>query len=367
MTALGLPDFGPVQQNVSFNDSTGVNPRASTPSPGTSSVSVATGRIFGAWVDLREGDSFGPGRTVGWGFDTCRVVPARGGQRLPDAGTVPRRTPTWSTSTGPRPRARRTPSSTSPIETVAVPVADPARAGRAVRRRPPLTPGWRTSHALPSPQGGAWCWAPAVRWVTGADAALLPRRGAPLTRTELDLTVDPGSRRVAYDWDARGTWSYNAAAHTAVDAAETAEGRRAAWAVNVDGRRPSWCEVARQHRLTLVHVSTDYVFDGTRELHDEDEPMSPLGVYGQSKAAGDALVSTLPRHFIIRTSWVVGDGKNFIATMASLADREVSPSVIDDQRGRLSFAEDLARAAVHLTTLRGARRAPTTSPVPGIR
>ena len=99
-----------------------------------------------------------------------------------------------------------------------------------------------------------------------------------------------------------------------------------------------------------MHFSTDYVFDGTREVHDEDEPFSPLGVYGQSKAAGDALVATVPRHYVLRTSWVVGDGSNFIATMASLADRGISPSVIDDQVGRLSFADDLARAATHLVS-----------------
>ncbi len=74
--------------------------------------------------------------------------------------------------------------------------------------------------------------------------------------------------------------------------------------------------IARRHRLTLVHFSTDYVFDGTRESYDENAPVAPLGVYGQSKAAGDALVSSLPEHVIVRTSWVVGEGSNFLATMA---------------------------------------------------
>ena len=83
----------------------------------------------------------------------------------------------------------------------------------------------------------------------------------------------------------------NAAAYTAVDAAETAEGRRAAWAVNVEGVG-ALVEAAREHRTTLVHVSSDYVFDGTASSHHEDEPFSPLGVYGQTKAAGDALVQT---------------------------------------------------------------------------
>ncbi len=108
-----------------------------------------------------------------------------------------------------------------------------------------------------------------------------------------------------------------------------------------------------------MHVSTDYVFDGTAEVHTEDEPFSPLGVYGQTKAAGDALVATLSRHWIVRTSWVIGDGNNFVRTMASLADKGVSPSVVGDQYGRLTFTTDLAAGIVHLITT-DAPAAPTT-------
>jgi dTDP-4-dehydrorhamnose 3,5-epimerase len=83
-------------------------------------------------------------------------------------------------------------------------------------------------------------------------------------------------------------------------------------------------------------------------VHREDEPLSPLGVYGQTKAAGDALVSTVPRHYVVRTSWVIGDGRNFVATMRSLAERGVDPAVVDDQVGRLSFAPDIAAGIAHL-------------------
>ena len=108
-------------------------------------------------------------------------------------------------------------------------------------------------------------------------------------------------------------------------------------------------EAAREHRSTLVHISSDYVFDGTRSSHPEDEPFSPLGVYGQTKAAGGrAGRTTLPRHYILRTSWVIGDGHNFVRTMAALADRGVRPGVVDDQYGRLTFTTDLARAIDHL-------------------
>jgi dTDP-4-dehydrorhamnose reductase len=139
----------------------------------------------------------------------------------------------------------------------------------------------------------------------------------------------------------------NAAAYTAVDAAETPEGRRAAWAVNVAGVA-ALVRAAREHRCTLVHISSDYVFDGTAREHDEDEPVAPLGVYGQTKAAGDALVATLPQHYLLRTSWVVGDGRNFVSTMAGLADRGVQPRVVDDQEGRLTFTSEIVRALDHL-------------------
>ena len=100
----------------------------------------------------------------------------------------------------------------------------------------------------------------------------------------------------------------------------------------------------------MVHISSDYVFDGTAEVHFEDEPPSPLGVYGQTKAAGEALVSTLAKHWIVRTSWAVGAGDNFVRTMARLADTGVYPSVVDDQRVRLTFAPNLAAAIIHLVT-----------------
>jgi dTDP-4-dehydrorhamnose 3,5-epimerase len=106
--------------------------------------------------------------------------------------------------------------------------------------------------------------------------------------------------------------------------------------------------VATEHRLTLVHYSTDYVFDGTRTEHTEDEPVSPLGVYGQTKAAGDLAVATTPRHYLVRTSWVIGEGRNFVRTMRDLAERGVSPTVVDDQVGRLTFTSELARATRHL-------------------
>ena len=164
-------------------------------------------------------------------------------------------------------------------------------------------------------------------------------------RAEFDITaIDLGSARRWSDYDI----IINAAAYTAVDAAETADGRAAAWSVNVAGVA-SLARQATTHGLALLHISSDYVFDGSSEQpYREGDPMAPLGVYGQTKAASDQIVASVPRHYIVRTSWVIGDGRNFVRTMLSLADRGINPAVVDDQRGRLSFTSELAGAIRHL-------------------
>jgi dTDP-4-dehydrorhamnose 3,5-epimerase len=125
-----------------------------------------------------------------------------------------------------------------------------------------------------------------------------------------------------------------------------------AWTANVTGVA-ALARVAAQNGVTLVHISSDYVFDGTLDRpYREDDSVCPLGVYGQTKAAGDAAVATAPRHYIVRTSWVIGEGKNFVRTMASLAERGIDPRVVDDQIGRLTFTDDLARGIVHLVRSR---------------
>jgi len=141
----------------------------------------------------------------------------------------------------------------------------------------------------------------------------------------------------------------NAAAYTNVDGAETPEGRHAAWSVNADAVA-NLVAVAAQHDMILVHLSTDYVFDGTLDNHKEDEGFAPLSVYGSTKAAGDIIVSLAPKFYIIRTSWVIGEGKNFVRTMMDLAGRGISPTVVNDQIGRLTFTSTLVNAIEHLST-----------------
>ena len=140
----------------------------------------------------------------------------------------------------------------------------------------------------------------------------------------------------------------NAAAFTAVDAAESAEGSALARQINTEAVS-ILASKAMESGAVLVHFSTDYVFDGTSSKpYTELDEFAPLGVYAQTKAGGDLAVSDLPRHYILRTSWVIGDGNNFVRTMASLAERGIEPSVVDDQIGRLTFTQDLAQAIQHL-------------------
>jgi len=161
---------------------------------------------------------------------------------------------------------------------------------------------------------------------------------------ELDITNKESVE--SFDWS-NIEILINAAAYTNVDGAETTEGRQSAWAVNADAVA-NLVAVAAQHDMTLVHVSTDYVFDGTEEMHTEDETFAPLSVYGASKAAGDIAVSLAPKFYILRTSWVIGEGKNFVQTMIGLAEKGISPTVVHDQIGRLTFTSELVRAIHHL-------------------
>ena len=141
----------------------------------------------------------------------------------------------------------------------------------------------------------------------------------------------------------------NAAGYTAVDQAESEP--ELAFAVNRDGPAylASACEKAG---IPLVHISTDYVFDGQKQgSYLETDPVSPLGVYGKSKAAGEVAVREhLPEHVIIRTSWVYGiRGHNFVKTMLRLGREREVIQVVADQYGCPTYAADLAEAILKIS------------------
>ncbi|MGV3102498.1 dTDP-4-dehydrorhamnose reductase [Rothia sp. 32237D007AR] len=345
MVAAGLPDFSPVQNNISFNASAGTT-RGIHAEPWDKYVSVATGRIFGAWVDLRAGESFGKTVTVELGPDTAVFVPRGVGnsfQTLEDNTAY-----TYLVNDHWSADAQGEYSFLNLAdETVAIdwPIAlEQAELSDKDKNHP------RLAEVEPL--------APAPLLVVGANGQLgrelvkqLDASGTPylaVTRAELDL-AHPDSWASAYRWRSlRGI--INAAAYTAVDQAETPQGRAEAWAANATGVA-ALAQVADEAGIPLVHVSTDYVFDGSLPLgeeYTEDAPVAPLGVYGQSKTAGEMAVRSVRRHYVVRTSWVMGDGKNFIEIMKSLAERGVNPTVVSDQYGRPTFTEDLAGAILHL-------------------
>jgi dTDP-4-dehydrorhamnose reductase len=146
----------------------------------------------------------------------------------------------------------------------------------------------------------------------------------------------------------------NTAAYTAVDKAETTEGRIAAWRVNAVGVA-NLVSAVRDHDLTVVHISSEYVFDGRAPGPIPEEALfSPLSVYGASKAAGDIAAALCSSYYIVRTTWMIGDGANFVRTMLNLAAQGATPTVVADQVGRPTFAGDLADGIIALTTSRAA-------------
>lgn len=337
MTALGLPDFGPVQNNMSFNDARGTT-RGIHAEPWDKLVSVAQGRVFGAWVDLREGDSFGATFSIELDESVAVFVPRGVGnsyQTLTDNVTYSYLVNDhWSAGATDEYSYLNLADETAAIAWP-IPLSD-AEISEKDLAHPRLADARPVAARKTLILGASGQLGRALQQEF-PDAVALDRDG-------LDLTDEQAVQ--TWPWREYGL-VLNAAAYTAVDAAETPEGRRAAWAANAVA--PALlARLSLEHRFTLVHVSSDYVFDGTDEVSDETSPLAPLGVYGQSKAAGDLAVQVAPQHYLIRTSWVVGEGRNFIQIMRELAAKGVEPSVVDDQRGRLTHTSTLAAAIAHL-------------------
>ncbi len=138
----------------------------------------------------------------------------------------------------------------------------------------------------------------------------------------------------------------NAAAYTAVDQAE--KDAPIAFAVNSDGPY-HLATVCHSKSIPFVHISTDYVFDGLKHgAYDEDDAMSPVGIYAQSKAEGEKRVAAATRqHIIIRTAWLYGvHGNNFVKTMLRLGRERTEIKVVNDQRGCPTSAAELASAVL---------------------
>ena len=333
--ALGLPDFGPVQNNISFNAQRGVT-RGIHAEPWDKYISIANGKIFGAWVDLREGESFGTVFTAEIDPTKAIYVPRGVGnafQALEDNTIYTYLVNDHWSAEAPYTflnLADDTVNIPWPIELSKAELSDKDR------RHPFL------ADVVPMK--------PKKTLITGAQAKIgralveLFPEAESTTRDDLDITSD--DLATLRPWRQYDT-IINASEYSEVDEAETAAGEERAWNVNA-AAVANLASVATTYGLTLVHYSSDYVFNGKNKDHTENEVFTPLNAFGRSKAAGDLAASVAAKHFIIRTGWVIGDGKNFVDTIHGYAEQELKPRVVGDQVGRLTFARDLARATKFL-------------------
>ena len=165
--------------------------------------------------------------------------------------------------------------------------------------------------------------------------------GAVLRGSDLDITDEKEIGR--FIGASSPAVVINSAAYTDVDGCE--DNRKHAFAVN--GEAPGYIASAcADVGATLVHYSTDYVFDGSKKQYPEDDPTNPINAYGESKLLGEENIAKYTDDFrIIRTSWLFGlHGKNFVETILALSRQMDSVKVVDDQVGKPTYTVDLARA-----------------------
>lgn len=162
--------------------------------------------------------------------------------------------------------------------------------------------------------------------------------------TKLEILEDFANKNPKIDW------IINCSAYTAVDKAE--DDKDFANLLNNIGPK-NISSVAKKINAKMIHISTDYVFDGTGNIpYTEDMDVKPIGVYGQTKADGEkSVIDSGCEYYIFRTAWLYGyDGKNFVYTMLKLMESKQELSVVSDQKGTPTFAGDLANCVIKTIT-----------------
>lgn len=162
--------------------------------------------------------------------------------------------------------------------------------------------------------------------------------------TKLEVLEDFANKNPKIDW------IINCSAYTAVDKAE--DDKDFANLLNNIGPK-NISSVAKKINAKMIHISTDYVFDGTGNIpYTEDMDVKPIGVYGQTKADGEkSVIDSGCEYYIFRTAWLYGyDGKNFVYTMLKLMESKQELSVVSDQKGTPTFAGDLANCVIKTIT-----------------
>ena len=322
--------FRPVQQNSSSNLVAG-STRGLHAEPWNKLVTVVSGEAFCAWVDLREGPDFGSKFWQTLSPGEAFFVPegvANGYQSLePNTVYTYLVDDHWSPD-----RTYPAVKPFDPMLEIPWPIDETSsEVSEKDQRNPNLTPELSIPSARPL--------------IFGSSGQV---------GKELRLAYPnsiPGNRALTRGNDLQGqefSAVINAAAFTSVDAAE----EPAAWTRVLEANQVlvrSLALLARDINCVFVHYSSDYVFDGSKtEPWFEDDLPNPVSRYGQSKLLGDYAAQSLDRLYLIRTSWVYGDGKNFIRTMYESASRGEPSAVVDDQFGRPTWARDIALFTKHL-------------------
>lgn len=165
-------------------------------------------------------------------------------------------------------------------------------------------------------------------------------------REEMDITNKEAVFKVILDF--RPDIIFHCAAYTAVDKAEDDEDN--AYNINVTGTK-NIVDASLEINSTVIYMSTDYVFDGTKEgYYTEEDEVNPKSVYGKTKYLGEEEVRRNKKHFITRISWVFGiNGHNFIKTMLKLSDNHKEVNVVNDQIGSPTYTVDLAKILVDMS------------------
>ena len=322
--------FRPVQQNSSSNLVAG-STRGLHAEPWNKLVTVVSGRAFCVWVDLREGPGFGSKFWQTLSPGEAFFVPegvANGYQSLePNTVYTYLVDDHWSPD-----KAYPAVNPFDPKLEIPWPIPETStEVSEKDQRNPKLTPELSIPSARPLIFGSSG--------QVGKALQLAFPNSIPGNRAETRGTDLQGQRFSAV---------INAAAFTSVDAAEEPE----AWPSVLEGNQilvRNLAQLARDLNVVFVHYSSDYVFDGSKTgPWFEDDLPNPVSRYGQSKLLGDCVAQSLDRHYLIRTSWVYGDGKNFIRTMYERASRGEASTVVDDQFGRPTWARDIALFTKHL-------------------
>ncbi len=192
-------------------------------------------------------------------------------------------------------------------------------------------------------------------WLIGSNGMLgqdlareLTHHNVPFVASDLEVDITDLNALRNFAQSKSIHWIINAAAYTAVDRAESEEQK----ALLINGQGPGCVgRIARELDATVIHFSTDYVFDGSKQkpYHEADQP-NPISAYGRTKLAGEiALREATEKHYIFRISWLYGQyGSNFVATMLRLFGEREQLNIVADQYGAPTYARVLARNIVNL-------------------